>query len=340
MYTAGSKEIVFEYEYYDVDIDDKGKAHKIKQTGRKTITVNVKVDDKAFNSSVDESVGRIEGLTGAVVGFKTANIAVKKANEQAIAGRVTSGFMNMIEQNINLQNAGMEADMHALAAELSQQCKELDNKHDVMNKDFNRIKSRYTNLFETINKEFRNRMMALMKPCFNFVDQVKKEQNRRAGSNLLSMATVGAKENDAARIAIQASKMKQNATMLIKASRTFIDDNRSLHRALNAFSLEGDQTKTYYAPVIVVSESSSKADEGQTKVFMNPNCNTGEQTESLVMQQCNSLHDNQMTPDMLSRISTYFNQQLDEMNDGSQETRRIVSQMRTLFERSTMKTFA
>lgn len=335
-----SKNITIEYEYYDVDIDSNGKAQKVPRTGRKTVTVNVNIHDEAFNASVDESVGKIEGLTGAIVGFKTANVAVKKANEKAIVGRVTSGFMNMIEQNINLQNAGMEADMHALAGELTQQCQELTRKHEVMNKDFSRIKSRYTDLFETINKEFKNRMQALVKPCFDFVNQVKKEQDRRAGSSLLSMATVGGKESDSARIAIQASKMKKNAASLINTSRNYIDENRSLNRTVSTFSLDGNQTETYYAPVIVATESSSKADEEQTKVFMNPNCNTGAETESLVMQQCGRLNDNQMPSDMLSRISTYFNQQLEEMNDGSTEARRIVSQIKTLFEHNTMRTFA
>ena len=222
-----SKSITIEYEYEEQYVGSDGQTHSRPRTGHKTVTVNVNIHDEAFNASVDESVGKIEGLTGAIVGFKTANVAVKKANEKAIVGRVTSGFMNMIEQNINLQNAGMEADMNALAVELTQQCKELTHKHEVMTKDFNRIKSRYTDLFETINKEFKNRIQALVKPCFDFVEQVKKEQNRRAGSNLLSMATIGGKESDSARIAIQASKMKENAASLINTSRNYIEENRS-----------------------------------------------------------------------------------------------------------------
>lgn len=333
------KDITIEYEYYDVDIDSNGKAHRVARTGYKTVTVYVNIHDEAFNASVNESVGKIEGLTGAIVGFKTANVAVKKANEQAIAGRITSGFMNMIEQNINLQNAGMEADMHALAGELTQQCKELSHKHDVMTKDFSRIKSRYTNLFETINKEFRNRMQALVKPCFDFVDMVKQEQNRRASSNLLSMATVGGKESDSARIAIQASKMKENAASLINSSRSYILENRSLNRTIAEYSLANSQTESYYAPVIVVSMSNSQAGDEQTKVYINPTCKGNKDIEILVMQQCSRLTDGQMPADMLSRISTYFNQQLEEMNDGSAEMRRIVGQMKTLFEHSTMKTF-
>lgn len=334
------KKISVEYEYTDHYLDGNGKLQSERKTGHTSVEVLVKVHDEAFNASVDESVGNIEELTGAIVGFKTANVAVKKANEQAIVGHVTSGFMNMIEQNLNLQNAGMEADMHALAGELTQQCKELSHKHDVMTKDFSRIKSRYTSLFETINKEFRNRMQALVKPCFDFVNHVKLEQNRRVGSNLLSMATVGGKESDSARIAIQVSKMKENATSLINSSRSYINENRSLNRAVSLFSLEGNQPETYYAPVIVMTESSSKTEEEQTRVYVNPNCSCGDDAESLVIQQCGGLGNRMMPDDMHSRISSYFNQQLDKMNDGSAEKRRVIGQMRMLFEHSALNTFA
>ena len=338
MYTE-SKNITIDYEYEEQYVGSDGKTHSRTRNGHKTVTVNVNMHDEAFNNSVDESVGEINELTGAIVGFKTANVAVKKANEQAIVGRVTSGFMNMIEQNINLQNAGMEADMHALAGELTQQCKELTHKHEVMNKDFNRIKSRYTGLFDTINKEFKNRIQALIKPCFDFVSQVKKEQERRTGSSLLSMATIGGKESDSARIAIQSSKMKQNAASLIETSRNYIDKNRSLNRAIAKFAIDGSQTGTFYAPVVIMSGRCSSIENGLTKVVLNPSCNAGGKTEEFVKQQCDKLGDGQMSSEERNRISAYFNQQLDEMNDGSAETRRIISQMRTLFDNNVMRTF-
>ena len=338
MYTE-SKNITIDYEYEEQYVGSDGKTHSRTRNGHKTVTVNVNMHDEAFNNSVDESVGEINELTGAIVGFKTANVAVKKANEQAIVGRVTSGFMNMIEQNINLQNVGMEADMHALAGELTQQCKELTHKHEVMNKDFNRIKSRYTGLFDTINKEFKNRIQALIKPCFDFVSQVKKEQERRTGSSLLSMATIGGKESDSARIAIQSSKMKQNAASLIETSRNYIDKNRSLNRAIAKFAIDGSQTGTFYAPVVIMSGRCSSIENGLTKVVLNPSCNAGGKTEEFVKQQCDKLGEGQMSSEERNRISAYFNQQLDEMNDGSAETRRIISQMRTLFDNNVMRTF-
>ena len=78
----------------------------------------------------------------------------------------------------------------------------------------------------------------------------------------------------------------------------------------------------------------------QTSIFLHPTSGAGGQVERQVRQQCSTMGDRQMDAEMRSRISAYFNQQLEEMNDGSTEVRRIASQMKTLFERNAMRTFA
>ena len=104
------------------------------------VDINVIVETEPFDHSVDNCGHHIGALTDSIVGFKTANVLSKQENEKAIVNSATSGFASLIEQNLSLQNAGLEAQMHALAGELMQQCKTLADKHEVMNKDFNRIK--------------------------------------------------------------------------------------------------------------------------------------------------------------------------------------------------------
>ena len=338
-----SKTISVEYEDHVSRLVKSGDSYSIETdtvTKHKNVTVNVNVDTDPFDASVDDSARSLGTLTDSIVGFKTASVAAKKTNEQAIVGHVGSGFLNMIEQNINLQNAGMEAEIHALASELKQQCDELGHKHDVMNKDFNRIKSRYMDLFETINKEFKNRMQALIKPCFDFVGQIRKEQNRRVESGLLSMVTTSGKESDSARIAIQASKMKRNAESLINSSCHYIDDNRSLSRAVVAFSLDDNRNAQFYAPVIIMKGLTDKSGREDTQIFLNPAIKAGGRTDELLRSRQDNLKDTNMSADTMNRISEYFNQQLGDFDDGTPQTHRIVIQMKKLFEKNVMKTFA
>ena len=298
----------------------------------KYIDVYVKVNTTPFDNSVDRCGNHVGTLTGSIIGFKTANVASKKENEKQIVNSVTSGFSSMIEQNLALQNAGIEAEMHALAGELMQQCKELEYKHEVMNKDFNRIKSRYTSLFETITKEMNNRIKQLIKPCFDFVSQVRQEQNRRIETSLLSVATTTGKESDSARIAIQASKMKRNAENLISTAGGYIKGNKSLSIAKDTFCIDTEESdKVCYAPVIV-AYSGDESSLLMPTIYANPIIDGNKEAKDSLLNTANSLDDK-------NRIGAYFNQMLSDVSDGSERSQRIVSIMKGFFENNSFKTF-
>lgn len=337
------KRITVEYTDHEAQLEQIGnsfRAVSIPVTRYMDIDVNVNVNTDPFDYSVDQSVYSLGELTGAITGFKIANVAAKKANEQAVVGRVTSGFMNMIEMNINLQNAGMESDMRALGGELTQQCNDLNRKHEVMNNDFNRIKSRYISLFDTINNEFKNRIQALVKPCFDFLENVNKVHDRKIDNILLPMAIVGSNENDSARIAIQTSKLKQNAAQLIASSKDYINDNNSLNRAIATFSVEGNEECTYFAPAVIVSEYKDETKGNHVNVYKNSFFNGVKQTDEFIKQQYSCLGERPLTSEETLHITAYFNKQLEDMNDGSTKISRIVDQIRTLFDNSVLRTFA
>ena len=173
-----------------------------------------------------------------------------------------------------------------------------------------------------------------------FVEQVKKEQNRRVESELLSTVTTSGKESDSARIAIQVSKMKRNAEALINSSSRYIDDNRSLNRAVATFSLDGERNEQYYAPVVIMAEQSDKSGNEATKIFFNPMMDVAGRADELIRNRQVELRDTNMSSDTMNRISEYFNQQLGDFDDGTPQTHRVAMQMKKLFEKSVMKTFA
>ena len=128
----------------------------------------------------------------------------------------------MIEKNIDVQSESLKAERDALSGELIEQRKVLEEKRNVMQNDYNRKKSRYVSLFDSLNKELYNRIYFLMKPCIDFVKETREQQGRRIDSDLLSTATVGVRETEAARIAIQASKIKDDAMRIIDAAKAHI----------------------------------------------------------------------------------------------------------------------
>jgi len=322
--------------YYTQDGNGNVIEHEIEKW--KEVSINVHVDTTPFDQSVDSCDDNIGNLTTSVVGFQAANVASKQENERLIVDSATAGFSSMIEQHLSLQNAGLEAEMHALAGELMQQCKELSHKRDVMSNDFNRIKSRYTELFETLNKELTNRIRQTLKPCLDFVSQIRKEQNRRIESSLLSIATTGGKESDAARIAIQTSKMKHNGEQLINSARDFIIANYSMNRAKKAFFVDGNNSEVIYAPVLIVEERNETSTQ-DVKIYSNPIVNHSEQVEKTIRECAESMVEKEVSQNEKSSIENYFNQFLSEMSDGSIQSQRIVSLMSKMFNNNQIKTY-
>ena len=328
-----------DHEYRLVGSGNNVSVQSYEVTRTKYIDVNVNVNTTPFDNSVSRCGDHVGALTGSIIGFKTANIASKVDNEKQIVNSVTIGFSSLIEQNLALQNAGIEAEMHALAGELMQQCKELDYKHEVMNKDFNRIKSRYTSLFETITKEMNNRIKQLIKPCFDFVSQVRQEQNRRIETSLLSVATTTGKESDSARIAIQASKMKSNAENLISTAGSYIKGNKSLSIAKDTFCVDSEESdKVCYAPVIV-AYSGDESSSLKPTLYVNPIIDGNNEAKDSLLNTANSLKEQEVSIDYKNRIGAYFNQMLSDVSDGSERSQRIVAMMKGFFENNSFKTF-
>lgn len=328
-----------DHEYRLVGSGENVSVESYEVTRTKYIDVNVNVDTTPFDNSVYRCGDHVGALTGSIVGFKAANVASKADNEKQIVKSVTSGFSSLIEQNLTLQNVGVEAEMHALAGELMQQCKELENKHEVMNKDFNRIKSRYTALFDTIAKEMNNRIKQLISPCFDFVSQVRQEQNRRIETSLLSVATTTGKESDSARIAIQTSKMKSNAERLISNAGSYIKGNKSLSIVKEMFSFEQEGVgDVFYAPVIVAYTGDESASIKQL-LYANPIIDGNKEVKNLLQDTANSLDGRDISIDDKNRIGGYYNQMLSDVSDGTARSQRIVAMMKGFFESNTFETF-
>ena len=325
----------------DIKLNDGTRIYveEVEEERIKDIDVNIMVNTKPFDNSVDRCGDHIGTLTSSIIGFKAANVASKIDNEKQIVSRVTSGFSSLIEQNLTLQNVGIEAEMHALAGELMQQCKELEYKHEVMNKDFNRIKSRYISLFDTITKELNNRLKQLIKPCFDFVYQVLQEQNRRIETSLLSVATTTGKESDAARIAIQASKMKGNAEKLIFTTRNYIIGNKSLNIVKDTFLFEGNGSdKVCYTPVILCF-SDDDLSSSKKHLFVNPILEDNSDIKKSLLDASSSLREIEMSFDDKKRIGDYYNQMLSTISDGSARSQRVSALMKSFFDKNSVKTF-
>jgi hypothetical protein len=321
------KTISVPYTDHDYTISN-NTVHTHEITRHKDVDINIHVETEPFDDSVDECCGKVDLLTTSITGYKVAHVAAKQAASDRIVDSATAGFTGLINQSINMQTAGQDAQMHALAGELVMQCKELDHKHDVMTNDFNRIKGRYTNLFNDLDKELKHRILALCKPCFNFVENIRKEQNRRISSNLLSTATLGARESESARTAIQASKVKQNAASLITAARNHVASHIHMENVIKAISVEGSENLTYYVPVMMYTRCDEQG--AQRQLVANPV--TAQGIYQNADTTLGNLQERPMTPDDCQRIDFHFNQMVEQQIAPQASGRRLADIMRRLYQ--------
>ncbi len=309
--------------------------HTYEVTRHKDVDIKIHVDTVPFDNSVDDCSDHVGTLTASIAGYQAAHVATKQACADKIVNSATAGFSNLISQSINMQTAGQDAQMNALAGELMMQCKELGHKHDVMNNDFNRIKGRYTNLFTDLDNELRRRIMSLMKPCFDFVKNLRQEQERQISSALLSTATLGARESESARTAILASRLKEHATSLIDAARRHVSSRIAMDRTFKAVTSPGSERATYFVPVMSYCMTNQQGTTPQVRANAVFDPAMGQQAQAAMA----TLATHPATPEARAQVDAHFNRLLEQQVAPLPQGKRMADIMRRLYSATELITY-
>ena len=217
---------------------------------------DILVTTQPMADKIDVVSNKVDLTTGAVAAMETAVIAQEKSSTEQICGKLDVGFFNVVVSQIAQKLAIENAKARALALELMQQQKALQNLQSRMTGDYNMIASRYAKLFRSLNQELKNRIIELDRPLIEYCSQqVKQLQNRIYG--LVSGVPVLQAENLTVTQTIAAAHIKRNAQNLIEAAGEYIKhDKQQEHTTQNLWNNQIDEEKVYYVPVIVDEENS------------------------------------------------------------------------------------
>lgn len=216
---------------------------------------DIHVTTQPMADKIDVVSNKVDLTTGAVAGMETAVIAQEKSSTEQICGKLDVGFFNVVISQIAQKLANENAKTRALALELMQQQKALQNLQTRMTGDYNMIGSRYAKLFGSLNQELRNRISELDRPLIDYCSQqVKQLQNRIYG--LVSGVPVLQSESLTATQAIAAAHIKRNAQSLIEAAGEYIKHDKQQERTTqNLWNTKIDEEQVYYVPMIVDEEN-------------------------------------------------------------------------------------
>jgi hypothetical protein len=182
---------------------------------------NFTVDTNPMADSIDGVANHVDGTTAAVIAMQTAVVIAEQKGAEKICNNVNFGFYSLIRSQISQKIATHKSKADAKIMELQQQSVSLIGIKSRMEKDYQMLASRYTKLFEGLNKALRARVFELDKPTTNFVlKDVLPTANRT--KRLSGSSSTTQVESIASSQMISVSNTKYNAMRNISSMQDFI----------------------------------------------------------------------------------------------------------------------
>lgn len=230
---------------------------------------DINVTTQPMADKMSEVAHQVGKTTAAVGVMETAVIAQEKSSANSICGKLDTGFFNVVMSQIAQRVANEKAKTQALAMELLQQQKALQNLQNRMSGDYNMISARYAKLFGSLNQEMKNRIAELDRPVMQFCTHYMKQlQNRIYG--LVSGVPVLQSESLSAMQAIAAARLKSNAQGLIENVADYVRNDQIRRQTTDMYvNPDSNISETYYVPV-VVDEETTEGRKGILSLKDNP----------------------------------------------------------------------
>ena len=187
-------------------------------------------------------------------------IAAEEEAAEHVCNNVNRGFYALIHSQISQKIARLQSDVDSHLMMLNQSRKQLLNIKARMERDYGMITSRYTKLFNGINKNLELRVYELDKPTFNFAIKDTNAMNNRT-VQLTATVPVSQLEMLTASQRIIASNIKHRCQQVVASVNSFLsqmkEQDRLTERILLPQSAEKDTTAIMVP--IIISESNYDA---------------------------------------------------------------------------------
>lgn len=292
------------------------------------IDIYLEIDDSPYNNSVNDCSAHIESLRNSVVACNAAEVAHKIASTQQIGKHISRGFLGYITASLDMQNMEECSNLEAVVAELQAQSDELANRKRVMKDDYEILTTRYSGLFDNLDRELVQRIHMLMEPCFRFVEFTGKEQLRNAASSLTAMALVGHKEQLDVQAQVSAITVKQRAAGLIESAKRYLLGQKQLARKIEHVLVGGSKNARWMLPVVVV-EKCVEGGGKETEVVMNEHTSRMGVSAARVHQSVQHMSIPAITSEERRLIDTYLEREIQRLGS-SEHDKRVARMMRKL----------
>jgi len=290
------------------------------------------VDTEPMADSIDGVAHHVDGTTAAVVAMQTAVVIAEQKGAEKICNNVNFGFYSLIRSQISQKIATHKSKADAKIMELQQQSVSLIAIKSRMEKDYQMLASRYTKLFEGLNKSLRARIFELDKPTTNFVlKDVYPTANRT--KRLSGSTSTTQVESIASSQMISVSNTKYNAMKNISSMQDFIYSSENQKNLIGSILTKEPVTKPTEKniPVIISESEGLNVRQSQWQITQPPlKKNTNSKIESHVYASLTNLKWSDDDQTNTSRVKQEFGNFVNQ----SSVSERVKNQMLSLLESS------
>lgn len=290
----------------------------------------VTVDTAPMASKMESISKNVNLTTGAVVVMKDSLLKAEMEATDFLCKNVNGGFYDLIISQISQKSALAQSETKAFALELVQQARELQHLQVRMGKDYAMITKRNVTLFNTINKELENRIMALDKEVIDFVKKEIKKVESRVVEHIAAVP-VNQSESLSVSQAIVAARIKAEADKLIEAMFQYLkmEKEQEVSTRRMIYPERVEKRKEECIPVLycTTSAASNNADSVYVPEYLSPQ--VGRKVYEDARSAAGLLAWQETDTDTRAAVKM----EMDSMIASSDVTDRVAETMRRLFEK-------
>ena len=229
---------------------------------------NVHVDTGPLAAGVDRVKNRVDGTTAAVVEMQQATILAEKEAALELSRKVDDGFRTLIISQISQKSALARAEMDSKLQELLQLSDFLNRLQGQMERDFQRIRQRYTILFRALDASTTLRIAELDRAAFELGNRsyprITQRELATSGVTLIHQF-----ETQATIQSVSVAKTRQTTLRAIQAMATLVTGGSNLSMLLNSVvhDVKVEKRQLIAVPVVFIESDSPDGHGKIRRVF-------------------------------------------------------------------------
>lgn len=215
---------------------------------------DIVVDTTEMARSLDKVSARVLLTQTAVVQMEQELCGIEKEAAKEISANVNKGFFLLQRAQISQKKIMVASTVESALLSLKQSAHALVMVREQMGRDYERITSRYTRLFEKLNDALKTRIYAVDQPAGRIADTECRSLTRRA-TGIGAPVVVVQQEILQSQLQLMIARFKRDCLGFIDRVKTLIMHGIVFQRTFDGalHDAEVEREKMLYLPVVLIS---------------------------------------------------------------------------------------